>query len=72
MTDRYVYIAPSKDGAHTFASWSEHALGAVGAFLTRITRFRMGQARHLTAKVRCSARCRRDLLACSVQVEPER
>lgn len=71
MTDHVALIAVSKDGNHTFDGWTEHELGAEGAFQTRVVRRRMGVSRHFGIEVRVSSRYRSDLVGASFFLETE-
>ena len=71
MTDHQCTISISKDGAHDFVALSVHDIGDTGAFQTRVTRYRLGQARHMVVRVEVSSPRKRDLLSASIQSESE-
>ena len=69
MTDNACTISIAKDGAHDFVAHSQHDLGATGAFQTRVVRRRLGQARHMVVKIEVSSPIKRDLIACSIDMD---
>ena len=71
MTDHYCEIRYSKDGSHNHSDWTIHDLGDTGAFQTRVTKLRMGQAYQMAVTVRTSSPRRRNVLAMAVQVDKD-
>jgi hypothetical protein len=71
LSDHACLIAVSKDGGHTYAGWTQHDLGAEGAFQTRVLRHRMGVSRQFAIEVRVSSAYKRDLIAASFAAKIE-
>jgi hypothetical protein len=61
-------LSVSRDGGHTFGSWSEHDMGEEGDFMKRIVRRRIGVARHLVLRIRISSPVKTDLIAASAVI----
>ena len=72
MSDRKCTISVSKDGAHDFVAHTEHSLGEVGEFGKRVTRRKLGQARHMVVCIEVSSNMKSDLLSASIDMETER
>lgn len=71
MSDRKCLISISRDGGHTFGSWSEHDLGETGDFMKRVVRRRLGISRHMVMRIRVTSPVRSDLIAASADITTE-
>lgn len=70
-TNHQLQITVSKDGGHDFVSATDHDLGTTGAFVKRVIRTRLGQARQFSFKVEVSSPIKCPILAASIQAESE-
>lgn len=70
MTDRYVEVAVSKDGGHTWSNWRRRSLGQLGQYEQRVRILRLGRYRQAVMKIRVSSPVKRDLLGAVAVIEP--
>ena len=69
MTDRYVEVAVSKDGGHTWSNWRRRSLGQLGQYEQRVRILRLGRYRQAVMRIRVSSPVKRDLLGAVAAVE---
>ena len=62
----------SKDGGRNWSNWRTRSLGELGDFQKRVQFNRLGQGRQWVFEVRVTDPVKRDLLAASYRLEPER
>lgn len=69
MSDPKVQFCYSRDGGHTWSSWKERSLGAVGRFNQRVRYLNIGQFRAIVVKIRVSDPVKRDILGANVRIQ---
>jgi hypothetical protein len=65
-----IELRTSKDGAHNFGYWRQHDMGSQGNFNDRPVFRKLGFGRRIVMHIRASGDAGRDLVACSVDMEP--
>jgi len=65
-----IELRTSKDGAHNWTYWRQHDMGAQGNFKDRPVFRKLGFGRRIVMHIRASGDAGRDLVACSVDMEP--
>jgi hypothetical protein len=65
-----IELRTSKDGAHNWGYWRQHDMGAQGNFNDRPVFRKLGFGRRIVMHIRASGDAGRDLVACSVDMEP--
>ena len=71
MADRFATLQVSKDGAHNWGDPTQHSLGEVGAYQTRVVRRRLGVGRHWVLRLSVSSPMPRVLISMSIQDDRE-